>query len=362
MIHPLLERYAALLVGYCARVVPGDRVMLAVETPALELGRAMVREVLRAGAEPFVRLSYPEYGADVVELAGEALLASAPTAALEEMRAMDAFLRVAAPANTRTLQAADKQRMARWQRRNRPVQEQRVNHTRWVGTLFPTAAGAQAAGMDLDAYERFVFDAMYLYETDPAEHWVALGRRQERLIERLSRAQEVRITGPGTDLRLSVAGRTWVNSDGRRNMPSGEVFTGPHEASAEGVIAFDVPSSVQGVLVEGVRLRFEDGVVVEARAERGQDMLEAQLASDGGARRLGELGIGTNERIRVATQSTLFDEKIGGTVHLALGRSYEQTGGNNDSAIHWDLVSDLRRGGRILLDGETFQEDGRFVS
>lgn len=359
--HPLLERYARLLVGYCTEVSPGDRVMLAVETPATELARALAREVLRAGGEPFLRLTYPEYAADVVSLAGDALLDAAPTAALEEMRAMDAFIRVAAPTNTRGLQSADKERLMRLQRRNQPVQEQRVHHTRWVGTLFPTAAGAQAAGMDLDAYERFVFDAMYLYEEEPARHWDELRAFQDRLIERLAGASEVRLEAPGTDLRLRVAGRTWVNSDGRRNMPSGEVFTGPHEHSASGTITFGVPSNVQGVLVEQVRLVFEDGRVVEASAGQGQDMLDAQLASDEGARYLGELGIGTNDRIRVATQSTLFDEKIGGTVHLALGRSYPQTGGTNDSAIHWDLVCDLRSGGRILLDGEPFQENGRFL-
>jgi len=160
---------------------------------------------------------------------------------------------------------------------------------------------------------------------------------------------------------MSVAGRSWMNSDGRRNMPSGEVFTGPLEGSAEGTITFDVPSSVQGVLVEGARLTFEGGRVVDATARRGEDMLLAQLDTDDGARRLGELGIGTNERVQRAILRTLFDEKIGGTVHLALGRSYPETGGVNESAIHWDLVCDLRRGGRLSLDGEPFQVDGRFL-
>ncbi len=361
MIQPTLHRYADLLVHYCLDVRPGDQVMLAIDTPALELARAATRAVLAAGGEPHLRLHYPEYTADLAELASDAVLDGPVELALDEMRHMDAYLRVAAPASGRVLQGADSDRMARLRRRTRPVQEQRVRHTRWVGTRFPTEGGAQDAGMSLDAYERFVYDAMFLYDDDPAARWRELAERQARLIDHLSRAREIHIRNDGTDLRLSVEGRTWVNSDGRRNMPSGEVFTGPLEDSAEGTITFDVPSTVEGVDVENVTLRFEQGRVVEARAERGQEALEAQLATDDGARFLGEIGIGTNDRIQQPTRSTLFDEKIGGTVHLALGSSYPETGGRNDSALHWDLVCDLRRGGTLLLDGEPFQESGRFL-
>ncbi|MEJ2292420.1 MAG: aminopeptidase [Deinococcales bacterium] len=361
MIHPLLERYADLLVGYCTDVAPGEHVYLSVETPATELGRALVRRVLQAGAQPHLRLAYPAYAADVLELASDGLLEAAPDIELSEMRSMDAYIAVSAPDGGRALQAIDKVRLARWRRRNQPVQEERVNRTRWVGTRFPTAGAAQDAGMSLDAYERFVFDAMYLYDEDPVRRWLELRERQAQLIARLERADEVRILSEGTDLRLSVKGRTWINSDGKRNMPSGEVFTGPLEASAEGTITFDIPSTVEDVDVEKVRLTFRQGRVVSATAERGQEVLDAQLDTDPGARFLGELGIGTNERIQQPTRSTLFDEKIGGTVHLALGRSYPESGGVNDSAVHWDLVCDLRSGGTLLLDGEPFQESGRFL-
>lgn len=360
MVNALHERYAHLLVAYCTSVEPDDVVMLNIETPALPMARALVREVLRAGGRPHLRLTYPEYTADVIECASDALFDSEPTVELEEMKRMDAYVRVAAPTNNRNMQGADASRVQRWQRRNQSVQERRVNATRWVGTLFPTASAAQAAGMSLDDYERFVFDAMFLFDDDPAARWVELRQMQAELVARLSKARELRIEADGTDLRLSVANRRWMNSDGKRNMPSGEVYTGPIESSAEGVITFDVPSTKNGALVEGVRLRFEAGKVVEATAERGQDVLEAQLATDAGARFLGEVGIGTNYRIQVATQQTLFDEKIGGTVHLALGRSYLDTGGVNESAIHWDLICDLRKGGRMLLDGEVFQQDGAF--
>jgi aminopeptidase len=178
---------------------------------------------------------------------------------------------------------------------------------------------------------------------------------QASLIAQLSRCSELRIEGEGTDLVLGVGGRTWINSDGRRNMPSGEVFTGPVETSASGRIFFDVPSSPRGVEVAGISLEFRDGVVVSGSAERGDDVLQAMLAADDGARRLGEIGIGTNTGIDRPVGAILFDEKIGGTVHLALGRSYPETGGTNESAIHWDMVCDLRRGGRLLADGEPVQ-------
>jgi aminopeptidase len=198
--------------------------------------------------------------------------------------------------------------------------------------------------------------ALFLDREDPIAAWQSLRDRQAGLIERLATAEELRIEDEdGTDLRLSVAGRVWVNSDGRRNMPSGEVFTGPVEDSAEGWIRFGVPSGSRGVPVEGVELEFREGRVVSARADRGEDYLRTTLATDDGASRLGEIGIGTNTGIDRAIGSTLFDEKIGGTVHLALGNSYPETGGVNESAVHWDLICDLRSGGRLTADGEPIE-------
>jgi aminopeptidase len=361
MTHPILEKYAKLLVDYCTRVQAGDNVTLNLETPALPLARPLVREVLRAGGIPHLRLSYPELIEDVLEAAPESYYASEPELELREIAMTQAWIRVGAPSNTRALQNADKRKLARLRQRQRPVQNHRVRHTRWVGTLYPTDAGAQDAGMSLSEYEAFVFGAMFLDRDDPVAEWQRVHAFQAALIERLEKADEVRITADGTDLHLSVEGRTWINSDGRRNLPSGEVFTSPLEESAEGVITFDVPSSVGGVEVSNVRLTFERGKVVAAEAEIGDDYLQAQLESDEGARYLGEIGIGTNVNIQRPTRSILFDEKMGGTVHLALGQSYAESGGKNESAIHWDMICDLRRGGAIHLDGELFQENGRFV-
>lgn len=361
MIHPIHEKFASLLVHYCTEVAPGDNVMLNIESPALPVARALVREVLRSDATPVLRVTYPEWTYDLVDLATEDFFDRKPEIDHAEIERTQAWIRVNAPTNKRQLQGVDKQRITRLGKRNKQVLEHRLENTRWVGSLFPTDAGAQDAGMSLDEYERFVFGAMYLFEDDPVAKWNELEQFQARLIERLAKASEVRIAGEDTDLTLSVEGRTWVNSNGRKNMPSGEVFTGPIESSARGTVRFHVPSSVNGSLVENVLLRFEDGKVVDAEAARGEDLLHAQLDTDAGSRYLGELGIGTNYEIQMPTLNTLFDEKIGGTVHLALGRSYTETGGVNESSLHWDLICDLRRGGSMWLDGELFQQNGEFL-
>jgi aminopeptidase len=242
----------------------------------------------------------------------------------------------------------------------RPFQEASLK-LRWTGTILPTPALAQQAQMGTGEYAAFVTRALFLDRPDPVGAWRDLSATQEAMVTRLSSASEIRIEAEGTDIRLDVNKRTWVNSDGKRNMPSGEVFTGPHESSADGRIRFTIPSSPAGVDVRGVELEFRKGVVVNATAEHGQEYLDRALATDDGARRLGELGIGTNYGIDRAIGAILFDEKIGGTVHMALGRSYPETGGKNVSALHWDLICDLRPGGRLSADGETIQENGIFV-
>ncbi|MEX2543467.1 MAG: aminopeptidase [Trueperaceae bacterium] len=361
MVNPIHEKFARLLVHYSCQVEPGDKVSLNLHSAASPLARALVREVLAAEAFPILKMTYPEYEEDLLGTAPDSYLDSSPEFELNEIRQIQAWIRVRAPQNTRALQNLEKSRYSRWLKRNRPVQDYRLDHTRWVGTLFPTDALAQDAGMSLDEYQNFLYDAMFLLDDDPVARWQEQEDYQRKLVDRLTQAREVRITGDETDLTLLTQARTWVNSAGRHNMPCGEVFTGPVESSASGVIKYQVPSSVNGVEVENIRLRFQEGKVVEAKADRGDDLLQAQLASDDGARYLGELGIGTNYRIQQPTKQILFDEKIGGTVHLAVGSSYSETGGVNKSAIHWDMVCDLRQGGAIYLDGELFQENGKFL-
>ena len=354
------ERFAALLCDWCLDVQPGQQVLVRSTTLAAPLLRALHAAVLARDAWPLLRVELPGVDEDFWALAGERHLDGFPSVAEAEVREADAFLTIQAPRNTRALAGADPARIARAARARSPLAELRLAK-RWCGTLWPTAAGAQQAGMGDDAFAAFVRGALFLDREDPAAAWRSLGAFQEELIGRLAGARELRIEAPGTDLTLRVAGRTWANSDGRRNMPSGEVFTSPLEDSANGVVRFTVPSSPSGVEVEDVELTFRDGEVVGARAARGDAYLQRMLATDAGARRLGEIGIGTNRGIDRAIGAILFDEKIGGTVHLALGRSYPETGGRNESAIHWDLICDLRAGGRLTADGAVVQEGGVFA-
>jgi aminopeptidase len=352
--------FARLLAGYCLEVEPKQQIVVRSSTLATPLLLELQREILERDAWPLLRVELPGQTAGYYRHARDVHLDGYAPLVYEEARKADASLAIQAPENTRALAGMDPERLRRSSLGRQPVRQASLQK-RWCLTVWPTEALAQEAGVSLDDFSGMVERALFLDREDPVAAWGGLHRFQGELIEKLESAREIRIEAEGADLTLSVKGRTWVNSDGRRNMPSGEVFTGPHERSANGRIRFDVPSSPAGVPVSGVELVFRDGEVVEARADQGDDYLQRALRTDDGARFLGELGIGTNFGITRPVGTILFDEKIGGTVHLALGRSYPETGGKNESALHWDLICDLRRGGRILADGEVLQQDGRFV-
>ena len=352
--------FADLLTDYCLEVQAGQEVLVRATTLAEPLRLECPRAILARDAWPLLRVELPGATAAFHRHARDRHLDGFPEVSFAEAKKAHAHLGIQAPENTRALVGIDPERLARAARARKPLRDQTMRK-RWCSTLWPTQAGAQQAGMSFVDFEAFVTRALFLDQPDPKRSWGELRAFQAGLIDRLKPARELRIEAPGTDVTLTVKGRTWVNSDGKRNMPSGEVFTGPHEASANGRIRFGVPSSPAGVDVAGVDLEFRDGLVVAAAAERGDDYLQRALATDGGARRLGELGIGTNFGIDRAIGATLFDEKIGGTVHLALGRSYPETGGKNESAVHWDLICDLRSGGRLTADGEVVMQDGRFA-
>ncbi|HWD64925.1 MAG TPA: aminopeptidase [Solirubrobacteraceae bacterium] len=359
MIDP--DAYATLIADWCLEVQAGQQILITTTTLAQEPALALHRVLLERGAWPLLRLSPPELMLDFYRHAREEQLDSFAPLDLAEMESVDAVVRIDAPANTRALAGIDPALPARAARARAPIQRARAER-RWCVSIWPTPALAQEAGMAGPDYEDFLERALFLDLPDPTAAWAELRSRQAALVERLSRGGEVHITAAGTDLRLQVGGRIWINSDGRRNMPSGEVFTGPHERSASGTVRFTVPSGGRGgAQVSGVELTFAEGRVVSARADRGEEQLLAALATDDGARYLGELGIGTNSGIDRATGSTLLDEKIAGTVHLALGRSYPETGGINASALHWDLVCDLRDGGGLTLDGRPVISDGVVV-
>ena len=356
--HP--KEFADLLVNYCLEVEPGQEILVRSTALAQPLLIELERAILQQDAWCHLRVELEGEARTFFEHAQERHLDLYPQLAIEEARRIDATLGVQAPYDVYDLSAVDPALIARVSRGRADVRET-MRRKRWCSTLWPVPSLADRAGMTADEFEAFVERALFLDGPDPVKRWRELSHFQDHLIGRLSKVSEIRIESLETDLVLSVKGRSWVNSDGKRNMPSGEVFTGPVETSANGTIYFDVPSSPAGFDVAGVRLTFKDGEVVQATAERGEEYLRKSLATDEGARRIGELGIGTNFGIDRAIGAILFDEKIGGTVHIALGRSYPETKGKNKSAVHWDLVCDLRNGGRLTGNGEVFQENGRFV-
>jgi aminopeptidase len=349
------DAFAALLCDWCLDVGPGARVLVESTTLAEPLAVALHAAILDRDAWPHVRLTPPGLGGDFYRHARQRHRQEPPPVELFLLGGLDRRLRIDAPANTSELADVDPALIAAVSVARQDVQRAAAK-VPWCLTLLPTPALAQAAGMPTQAYADFVTRALFLDRPDPAAAWQALRERQAKLIDRLSSARTIRIEADGTDLSLEVTGRTWLNSDGRRNMPSGEVFTGPLEHSANGTVRFTVPTGPPGVTVTGVQLTFKDGEVVRAHAEQGDDYLQAALATDDGARRLGELGIGTNTGIDRPTGHILLDEKMAGTVHLALGRSYPESGGENLSALHWDLICDLRAGGRLSADGEAVFE------
>jgi aminopeptidase len=363
---PRAERLAKILVGYSTEVKEGEVVSIDGENAASPLLLAVYEEVLRAGANPILNVSLDGQAVAYYKHAGDAQLAWISPVAEWLVDNADVRIAIGASANTRELSAIPPERQTRRQTATgellgRAMQRSARGEFRWCYTLYPTNAYASEAEMSLADYEDFYYGACLADDGDPLTAWQRTSAETKRLAEWIEGHQEVRVTAPGTDITLGVAGRRFIPCDGRHNMPDGEFFTGPVEDSVQGEVTFHLPAVIGGREVSGVRLRFDGGKVVEASAERGEEFLIELLDTDEGARRLGELGIGTNYAIDRGTREVLLDEKIGGTVHMAVGRSYPESGGRNESAVHTDLVCDLRLGGRIEVDGEDFQVDGRFV-
>ncbi|RIK36619.1 MAG: aminopeptidase [Chloroflexi bacterium] len=365
MIDPRTQKLAHTLVHYCTSVRPGDWVLVRGHVVALPLVEEVVRAVTQAGGNPTVLLSS--------EGLEEAFLAEANDeqlgwlSPLDELMAerLDVRIVIGGASNTRALTGVEPRNQQRWQQTQRPIRQAFMRRSaegshRWVGTLFPCPAYAQEADMSLRAYEDFVYAATYADQPDPVACWQQVHDTQQRLVEWLRGKEQVVVRGPNVDLTLSIAGRTFINSDGKRNMPSGEIFTGPVEESANGWVRFSYPAIRDGREVEGVEFTFQDGKVVAAKAAKNEDYLLSQLDSDAGARYLGEFAIGTNYQIQRFTKSILYDEKIGGTMHVALGAGYPETGSRNQSAIHWDFICDMRNDSEIWVDGELFYKNGQF--
>ena len=366
MADPRLEKWAKALTGYSVEVQPGQVVAITGHVPAAPLLREVAREVLARGGHPVIVPVLEGPDADLLMHGTDEQLGFV-TPLERFMRAeADVLINIRAETNTRRLSAVDPARQSMFQGARRELMETYMRRAAegdldWTLTLYPTDAYAQDAEMETEAYTDFVLRACKLDRDDPVAAWLELKAWQQRLIDWLDGKHEVHITAPDVDLRLSIEGRTWINSDGKRNFPSGEIFTGPVEGSVNGTIRFSFPVVTAGRQIEDIRLRFVDGKVVEATAARNEDYLIRMLDTDEGARYLGEFAFGTNVDITRFTKNILFDEKIGGTVHMAVGAGYPETGSRNRSAVHWDMICDLRRGGEVTVDGELFQKDGKFV-
>ncbi|HXV57583.1 MAG TPA: aminopeptidase [Gaiellaceae bacterium] len=360
------ERLASVLVEYSTRVREGDLVCIDTTPAAAPLVQAVWRRVLEAGGLPHVRIDLDGAAELLLREGSDAQLAWLSPMRRAEVEQADVRIAIEADVNTRSNTAVDPSRQAQLEKGREPLRRRFFERSaagalRSVVTLYPTDAAAQDANMSLADYEAFVYRAGLLDADDPVGEWTALSERYSRLAESLGRRSEIRVVGDGTDLTLGVDGRTWIPCAGRENFPDGEVFTGPVETSVEGVVRFTYPASFGGRRVSGVELEFREGKVVRATAEEGEPLLRQMLDLDDGARRAGEFSFGLNDAVTEFTGHTLFDEKIGGTVHLALGASYPESGGKVESALHWDLVCDLRSESEVYADGELVYRDGRFV-
>ena len=352
---PRIDRYAELLVGRSVRVQPGWQVLIRTSPLARPLVEALIEQIARLGAYPLVQLEWETIGGPFAREAPLETLRTPPPLLERVWSECDAFIAISAPENTRDGADLSSERRRATRERTRTLRDRQMAMTvPWVVCEFPVQATAQDAGMTLAELEEFIYGAVL-------RDWDAERDRMTRIARVFDEVEEVRIEAAGTDLTLSLAGRRGAIDDGHINMPGGEVFYSPVEDAVDGEVTFsEFPAVYSGHEVEGVRLVFERGQIVHASATSGESFLLQTLDTDEGARRLGELGIGCNRGIQRFTKNTGFDEKIDGTVHLAVGNSYTVTGGRNISSVHWDLVKDLRRGGRLYADGELVQVDGEW--
>ncbi|MFH1639904.1 MAG: aminopeptidase [Chloroflexota bacterium] len=361
-----VQKMAELLVNYSVAVRHGEKVVINGGVAAEPLLKAIYAEVLRAGGHPLMLVFLPGTEELFYKYASDEQLQHVPPPTKLIMETYDVRISIIGDENTRSLSNVDPARMVLHNRaftelRKTFMQRSAKGELRWTVSLYPTNAYAQDAEMSLSEYEDFVYGACLPDLNDPIGYWRRFSAQQKKIVDWLKGKEKVHVIGPETDLHLSIASRPFINCDGHHNMPDGEVFIGPVEDSVSGHVCFSYPAIHEGREVTGVRLWFEEGRVVRATAEKNEDFLLRTLDTDEGSRRVGEFAIGTNEGITRFTRQILFDEKIGGSFHMALGAGYPQSGSKNESAIHWDMICDLRQGGEIWVDDELLYRNGKFV-
>ncbi len=382
-----LDKLADVLVNYSVKVKPGQLVRIVGDQVGMPLLEAIYEAVIKAGGHPLLRCGISSCQDIFLQTASEEQLKYVNPVNLAEVELIDATIGLWADVNTKSATRVDPKRsglvssarkpifetfMKRAAAAEFPEQYPGVRPLKWVGTQFPTQASAQDAERSLREYEDFVFKAGYLDHDNPAAIWHQIRDKQQRVADYLTGKKLIHFqTADGTDIKVNVDGMTWINCAGESNFPDGEVFTGPNlkhaDGGVNGIVRYSFPAVYNGREVHDIELTFKHGRVVDAKASKGLDFLEAMLDQDEGARSLGEIAIGTNYQVTEYTKNTLFDEKIGGTFHAAVGAGYPETGNSNASGLHWDMVCDLRprngqgTGGTITVDGEVISRDGKFV-
>ena len=362
---PRVKKLSEVIVQYSVGIKKDDLVVIQGPPSSEPLIVALCETIIKAGGHPHVRMSPDVLTELMLKHGSEDQLKYVSPLAMHDIETADVRIALWAEVNTKALSNCDPERQGMLSAAKKPIftrffERTAAGELRWCGTLFPTQASAQDAGMSLLEYEDFVYNAGLLDQEDPVALWKQVDAKQQKLIELIADKKTIHVEADnGTDLKMSVEGRKWINCCGKENFPDGEVFTSPVEDSLEGTIAFSFPACHMGHECRGVKLRFEKGKVVEATAESGEEFLQGMLKQDEGASIAGEFAFGTNYGVQQFTKNTLFDEKIGGTVHLAVGAAFPEAGGKNQSGLHWDMVCDLRGGGRVTMDGQTIFENGK---
>ena len=359
------QRYAALLVHYCLELKKGERLFIRTTTLAEDLLREVYRAATKVGAHVETELSFREQNRIFLELADEDQLHYISPQYRQAMEEFDAYLFIRAPFNLREGQAiapkARKTRQAAFADLTKTYFRRTADRSLKRNLCqFPTQASAQEAGMSLEEYQHFIFEACRLYDDDPVASWLDVRKNQQHIVDHLNSCTHIRYKSAAFDIEFSTKGRQWINSDGQTNMPSGEVYTSPVEDSVNGLVHFDYPAIYQGEEVQGVSLWVKDGYIEKWEAKQGQKVLD-RVFEIPGTRRFGEAAVGTNYKIQRFSKNILFDEKIGGSIHMAIGQSYLQAGGKNESTVHWDMIADMRNGGEIYADDEKVYENGQFL-
>ncbi|MBE33904.1 aminopeptidase [bacterium] len=361
----MLEKYAKLLVDYCVGVQPKQRVLIKSTYLAEPLLQKLYQLLLERGCIVEFDLSFQDQDKIMYDFSSNDQLSTLPVFYHKAVEEFDVLIRVIAPFNLKSTAevSSDKKRVlqeAMAPLRKRYMQRSAKKELQWVLCVYPTQAAAQECGMSLADYENFVYQSCMLDTADPIASWKHLSDKQQYIVDYLNKVSHIRYVGLNTDISFSTKDRIWINSDGHYNMPSGEVFTGPVEDSVQGHVYFTYPTVYEGADVEGVFLEVDKGVVSTWKADKGQDVLDRVFSIEG-ARQFGEVAIGTNYSIQRATKNILFDEKIGGSIHMAIGASYPETGGNNESAVHRDMIKDMKTDGQIFADDILIYENGEFI-